>query len=78
MKALSIALVLLLTSAASAQWGYVPIERSRSYWSVGRYTGPVYPSYGGYYDYGRIGMPVTVYVRQDPLDPYAPMYRRGW
>ena len=68
MRFLIFSLVVLSCSTVCAQWGYVPIERSRSYQSVGRYVGPVYPGYG-YYGYGRIEQPVTVYLRWDATDP---------
>lgn len=68
----------LWTTEASAQWGYTPIEYSRSYRQVGRYSGSVYPGaayWGG--DYRTIYQPVTVYLRWDATDPLVG-YRRGW
>ena len=83
MRALIFALVLLSSSVACAQYGYTPIEQSRSYRSIGRYNGPVYP-YGGGYGYSPyyqrymyVPPTIRVQVSQDPLDPLWSNGRRG-
>lgn len=85
MRTLIFSLIVLSCSVASAQWGYVPIEQSRSYRQIGRYSGPLYPGAayygrGRYYrDYTTIRQPIT--IRPNHLEPggyIVDVYGAGW